>query len=294
MKTQLALALWVLTLSLGCEHADISTEPSEMPAPADPDPQPTIFDRGILMSPCRGGAVFPDLSGGWAFAIETRDTRVGMDGVSQVEVSSRYGVARLCQDGDQLHAQMLLCTYAQSPVRHDDGQCAAYLPQETLLTVLTAQTMRGQLDRIGLGAELTLDGWDERWGYREAADDEAFDHDGDGASGATLISDVTPDQVRHVRRSTRLSMQIEVLDDNRLQGTVIHTTDEQRLGPADRSESTLSRASLMGGVGLVRADGRDGRVNIDFDGDGVVRCAELGPLLGRTLPAPADGGACTR
>ncbi len=289
-----AFALLVLLFSVACEHADISTDLNEPAASTEAEMGPTIFDRGLVMSPCRGAAVFPDLTGGWAFAIETRDTRVGSDGVSQIEVSSRYGVVRLCQDADQVVAQMLLCTYAQSPVRHDDGHCAAYLPQESLLTTLSGQTLSGRLDRLGLGAELTLSGWEERWGFEADADDVDFDHDGDGEAGATLVSDLQAERVRYVRRHTRLSMTFEVLDEDRLQGRVTHRVDEQRLGPPGEGDVGLSRHPLEGGVALVRADGRDGQVNIDFDGDGVVRCAELGPLLGRTLPAPADGGACTR
>jgi len=283
-----------LLLFSACEQADISTETNPVPATQEVAPAPTILDRGIEMAPCRTGGIFPDLSGGWAFVIETRDTRVGADNIGQVEVNSRYGVARLCQDGDLMVAQMLLCTYAQSPIRHDDGQCAAYLPRETLLRRLSGQTLRGSLDRLGLGAQLTLDGWDEKWGFDVPMGDDKYDPDGDGAPGVTLVSDLTPDHVRYVRRTTQLRMTFEVLDENRLQGRVIHTTDEERLGPADVNESVLSRTPLEGGVALVRTDGRDGLTDIDLDGDGVVRCAELGPLLGRTLPAPADGGACTR
>lgn len=294
MTTTRVLGLLATLTLAGCEQASISTEPSTIQPMDEAPATPALFERGIAMTPCRTGGLFPDLSGGWAFVIETRDTRIGVDGVPQIEVSSRYGIARLCQDGDRLSAEMLLCTYAQSPVRHDDGQCAAYLPREALLNVLGRQTMQGRLDRLGLGAELNLVGWDERWGFTATEDDAAYDHDGDGASGATLVSDLSPESVRHVRRSTRLEMTIEVMDENRLQGTVRHDIDEQRLGPDADSDGALSRAPIGGGVALVRIDGRDGLTDIDFDGDGVVRCAELGPLLGTTLPAPADGGACTR
>ena len=288
-------AAWAITpfLCLACEHVNVSTGPPASSTPSAPA-APTIFDRGLSATFCRSDAVFPDLTGGWAFIIETRDHRRGEDDVDQIEVGSRYGLARICQDGDRVTAEMLLCTYAQSPVRHDDGLCAAYLPQENLLTILEGQTMTGQLDRLGLGAELSLGGWEERWGYVDEGDDAHFDHDGDGASGATLVSDIAPSQVRYVRRTTRLSMSIEVIDDSQLVGDVTHTIEETTLEPDESAGQVLGRRALDGAVRLVRADGRVGTPSLDRDGDGVVRCAELGVLLGRALPNPADGGACIR
>ena len=278
---------------LACEHVNVSTGPPPSGSPSAPA-APTIIDRGLADTSCGGDAVFPDLTGGWAFMIETRDHRRGVDEVDQVEVGSRYGLARICQDVDRVTVEMLLCTYAQSPIRHDDGQCAAYLPLENLLIVLETQTMTGQLDRLGLGAELILRGWEERWGYVDDGDDERFDHDGDGASGATLVSDMAPSQVRHVRRTTRLSMSIEVIDDTQLAGDVTHTIEETTLDPDDFGGDVLGRRALDGAVRLVRVDGSAGTPTLDRDGDGVVRCAELGVLLGRALPSPAAGGACTR
>jgi len=300
MKT-LRLAAVMGLLALGaCRFGP----PEPPPGPGETGP---MSQRGLELAPCRGAGGVLALSGAWAFRFETVSAVTGGGQSSQVEAVTRFGIAQLCQDGLEVEGQLLVCTLAQSALLDAGGDCAAMVPGGELLESLPATLIAGALDLDAPGGQLELGPWVESWALEpgapvpaEPTDDATvdaggvIDTDDDGRPGVTLIS--TSESAAEAWAAQRTAATFSLLwDDFRtLRGKTRSETALTILGgPAAPELRGRERVPGEGEALLVRIDGRFGSPNFDADGDGVIRCAEVGSLIGGELPAPRAVG-CDR
>ncbi len=263
--------------------------------------------KGLRVDACRGGDGVLALSGAWAFRFETASSVSG-EGLSaaQPEVATRYGVALMCQEGAEIGAYLVTCSYAQTRLADATGECAAQMPSAEVVASLPIAGMVGALDQDAPGARLRFEGFTEAWGLEagasmpaegalEAADaevpDGVVDADDDGDPGVTLRGDGEVPTIAWAVRRTRSVFDLVVQNDAVLSGTTTSETDERILGgPAVRVLKGRTRAPAEGRALFVRADGLFGSARLDADGDRLLTCAELAPYLFSVLPPPAQAG----
>lgn len=263
------------------------------------DPTEQVLARSLEVGGCRGFDGAPSITGAWVFAFTTVATLSGgnLDG-AQPETVTRYGVATVCQDDREVAMALLVCNLAQTPVFDTSRTCAAQLPSTAVLASLPPVTVTGTLGQPGPETSLSLSGWSERWGLAEDAepppeppgvepvDDEAvIDQDQDERPGVTLTGDSSVPTLSWAARLTRADFELTA-DEQRLVGTTRSETVQAIVGgPASRLLRGRTRDPRPGEAFFLRADGRYGSTRADADGDGRIRCAELGPLLDQ-LPEP--------
>lgn len=265
---------------------------------APPEPQGPL-DKALALTVCRGGGGAPDVSGTWAFLLETA-AAIEVDGrAPQAEVVARVGVAQLCQQVQQVQGRFLVCDLAQSPVLDRSNTCAAQRPSRDLVEALPVVEVAGAVDRLGPAATLFFPGWRESWGLRaghriedgatSVIDALVVDEDADGDPGVTLRGDGDVPTVAWAVRQTRADLSVAV-DFRRLQGfTRAATTEVIVGGPAARVLAGRTREVADGALTMVRVDGAGGTAEADVNGDGVITCAEL-ERVRAVLPAPSAVG----
>lgn len=281
------------------------------PTPGDPGggtggEGPPLARKGLPVGDCDGAGGVLELSGGWVFRFETVSTVEGALPQAQPETVTRYGVARICQDGTAVTAWLLVCSLAQTPLRDDAGDCAAQHPSEALLRALPAVVIAGELDRDAPGARLRFPIWRETWGLASpdaalpaetdaaAEDPVVADQDGDGNPGVTLAGTGEVPTLSWAVRRTDASFDLEIRDAVILIGTTQSETDQRIVGgPAARVVRGRRREGAAGEALFVRADGLFRSPRADADADGVLTCGELGPFLFDVLPPPPPD-ACPR
>lgn len=290
---------WLILLLAGCHPAkteDTATGDAGMgPSPAEVEVR--LAARALELARCPGSGFVPDVSGVYAALIETASEVSGHLSGAQTEILTRYAIIQLCQDEDRVVGEILLCAFDQSPLVDPAGTCAADLPGDALVANLPPAVVTGSVD---IGNETVfLSGFDEVWGLQPGADlpaepsgagvvesDALLDQDEDGAPGVTVRGNgLTPTQAWIARRTTAtFSLGI---GRGGLAGTTQSEVGQTVLGgPAARAlrgrRYTASGAETL----WLRADGLEGSPRLDANGDGLLRCAELGAWVGTALPAP--------
>ncbi|MCA9557911.1 MAG: hypothetical protein KC583_05025 [Myxococcales bacterium] len=265
---------------------------------APPEPKGPL-NKGLQLTVCRGGGGAPDVSGTWAFLLETASA-IEVDGrAPQAEIVARVGVAQLCQQVQQVRGRFLVCDLAQSPVLDRSNTCAAQRPSRNLVEALPVVEVDGAVDRLGPAATLFFPGWRESWGLRAGhriedgattvIDALVVDEDADGDPGVTLRGDGDVPTVAWAVRQTRADLSVEV-DFRRLDGfTRAATTEVIVGGPAARVLAGRTRDVADGALTMVRVDGAGGTAQVDANGDGQITCAEL-ERVRALLPAPTAVG----
>ncbi|MCA9537421.1 MAG: hypothetical protein KC620_00955 [Myxococcales bacterium] len=296
---------WATALVLS---ACVPIEQMETDGGVDADLTETLSARGLDAPACRGAPAPIDIDGVWMTRFETASVVTGAFPRAQAEVVTRYGLATICTDSDEVTVEMLTCVLGQSPIADVNRRCAAQMPGAAMLPSLDPVVLHGTLSTLGPDATLILQGWEERWGLeagaavpREpagAAVDNAagvFDADADGDLGVTLRGDGTAGEVSFAVRRTRAEFVLEYKEVRLLAGRMSSTTEQAILGgPNAAALRGRTRAGASAVIAFVRGDGRNGAPRIDRDSDGRVDCAELAPFIGPVLGPPTDPGACRR
>lgn len=289
----------LLLLLAGCHPAqteEAATGDAGM-GPSQGEIQVRLAARALELARCPGSGFVPDVSGVYAGLIETASEVSGNVSGRQYEILTRYAIVQLCQDEDRVVGEILLCAFDQSPLVDPAGTCAAELPSDALVANLPPAVVQGSVD---IGTETVfLSGFDEVWGLQPGADlpaepggaavvdsEALLDQDEDGAPGVTVRGNgATPTQAWIARRTTA-TFNLGI-GRGGLAGTTQTEVGQTVLGgPAARALRGRRYAALGAEVLLLRADGLEGSPRLDANGDGLLRCGELGAWVGTALPAP--------
>ncbi|MEZ4470874.1 MAG: hypothetical protein R3F60_08750 [bacterium] len=263
-----------------------------------PSTQDRLVARALQVARCPGSGLDPDVSGVYAVVMETVSTVGGSLPHSQTEVVTRYGVMQLCQDEERIVGAFVLCGFDQSPLVDKAGVCATELPDDVVVAALPGVQLSGQIDLATGGISLT--GFEETWGLAPgaslpaeptgAAEVEAaglFDQDEDGDPGVTVRGNGASPTVAWLAQRTTARIALRVAGPRALTGLTTSQRDETILGgPASRALRGRVREGAQGEILLVRADGLDGSLHLDANGDGQVQCVELAAWIGNPLPPP--------
>ncbi|MCA9527228.1 MAG: hypothetical protein KC549_13140 [Myxococcales bacterium] len=263
-----------------------------------PSTRDRLVARALQVARCPGSGLDPDVSGVYGVVMETVSTVSGSLPSRQTEVVTRYGVMQLCQDEERIAGAFILCGFDQSPLVDKAGVCAAELPDDVVVAALPGIQLTGAVD-LATGT-VTLDGFEERWGLAAgaalpsepegAAEVEAaglLDQDEDEDPGVTVRGNGATPTVAWVAEQTTARISLRVASPRALTGLTQAERQQTVLGgPAARALRGRERAGAQGEILLIRADGLDGNLRLDANGDGLVQCVELAAWVGDPLPAP--------